>query len=487
MMSLLIVTTVLGCTSSPLAPESAIVTQIVVTPDMVTSEAGRAARFTTLSLDADGNPVPGAQVEWTSVDPSIAVVDSDGTVWSFSSGSTGVEAKSKGNGKSSAPGQVKKSAAVTVQTATQVRPDRVTDLAIESVTTSRINLVFTEVDDGTGQPSNYLFRFQIAPLSWSQAANVTFGSCGGQLSGISIGNRRVCSVSNLQDGTNYEFQVVAIRGGSTEEFGYSDLSNIVGGSTQASQEFAPANPGGAVVDLDFELYANTTALRDAKLDFGGGAEDLGLNKIFLDENVAFPGLTKSMRYDWVNQGTGSVSIGRGIDLPSEARELWVEIPIRWSTNFTTCNPADPPCDHKTLFLQVSPDGNGRWDIHFGGGGAPGPTAWVVVSSPWGRVEGDSGEPKFQTSTGQAANEYFDGQWHIVRWHVRHSTNVDTMNGLIELWVDGVLLGSYSGFSTNTGTRIRRILVGRNKDKGLDSGTESMWTGRVRAWDTDPGW
>lgn len=240
MMSLLVVTTILGCTSSPLAPESAVVTQIVVTPDMVTSEAGRIARFTTLSLDADGNPVPGAQVEWSSVDPSIAVVDSDGTVWSFSSGSTGVEARSKRNGKSTAPGQVKKAAAVTVQTATQVRPGRVTDLAVDTVMGNTIILVFTEVGDGTGQPSNYLFRFQIAPLSWSQAANVTFGSCGGRLSGIAIGNRRVCSVSSLSWGTTYEFQVIAFRGSITQDPIYGDLSNVTGASTEESQASAPA-------------------------------------------------------------------------------------------------------------------------------------------------------------------------------------------------------------------------------------------------------
>jgi hypothetical protein len=44
-----------------------------------------------------------------------------------------------------------------------------------------------------------------------------------------------------------------------------------------------------------------------------------------------------------------------------------------------------------------------------------------------------------------------------------------------------------GFSTNDGTKIRAILLGRNKDKGLDEGTESVWIGRVRAWNEDPGW
>jgi hypothetical protein len=67
---------------------------------------------------------------------------------------------------------------------------------------------------------------------------------------------------------------------------------------------------------------------------------------------------------------------------------------------------------------------------------------------------------------------------------------------MRLWIDGKIIydtkeleanhGS-PRFSTNDDTRIRAILIGRNKDKGLDSGTESMWVGRVRAWRDDPGW
>ncbi|MFQ5530170.1 MAG: Ig-like domain-containing protein [Gemmatimonadota bacterium] len=245
-MSLLVVTTMLGCISQPLLPEDMEVAEIMVSPDIVVSQAGRAARFTALSLDAQGNPIPGAEVEWSSLDPSVAVVDPDGTVWSFSSGSTGVEAKSKGrNGKSTAPGQVKKAAAVQVDDPTEPRPETVSNLRVDTVFSGNVHLVFTEVDDGTGQPANYMFRFQVAPLSWPQATHVAFGSCGGQLSGISVGNERVCSVSNLQAGTRYEFQVIAFRGDITQDPVYGDLSAIVGAST-------PSAPAGLITRHTFE-------------------------------------------------------------------------------------------------------------------------------------------------------------------------------------------------------------------------------------------
>jgi hypothetical protein len=95
-----------------------------------------------------------------------------------------------------------------------------------------------------------------------------------------------------------------------------------------------------------------------------------------------------------------------------------------------------------------------------------------------------------------ANKYFDEQWHVLRLHAKNSTDVNTYDARMRLWMDGVLLYDSEqlrqqygapGFSTNDGATIRAILLGRNKDKGLNIGTESVWIGRVRAWRQDPGW
>ena len=131
---------------------------------------------------------------------------------------------------------------------------------------------------------------------------------------------------------------------------------------------------------------------------------------------------------------------------------------------------------------------------------------MTMSGPDGRREGgderswgvastlkllDGPKPKLDV-----ANKYFDEQWHLLRLHAKHSTDANTYDARMRLWMDDVLLYDSEqlrqqygapGFSTNDGARIRAILIGRNKDKGLDNGTESMWIGRVRAWRTDPGW
>jgi hypothetical protein len=97
---------------------------------------------------------------------------------------------------------------------------------------------------------------------------------------------------------------------------------------------------------------------------------------------------------------------------------------------------------------------------------------------------------------EVANDYFDEEWHVLRLHAKHSSSPDAFDGRMRLWLDYNLLYDSKqltdqfgapGFATKAGARIRAILIGRNKDKGLDKGTESVWIGRVRAWKEDPGW
>ena len=262
-----------------------------------------------------------------------------------------------------------------------------------------------------------------------------------------------------------------------------------------------------VLEVDLESFSSTDELRADRKVFATG--NLNLDRIHLDKTVAYSegGLTRSMRYDWTDQGTKSVSIGRGIRLPHEVRELWTEVIIRWSPNFTTCNPADPPCDHKTIFYQVAPDGNYRWAWHMGGGaGEVGPEASINMVSPRAEIHGGNDgrstwglvavSRKYPSVQMVKANPYFDGQWHVLRLHAKHSSDSKTYDARMRLWIDGVLIydtdemqrvAGAPGFATLDNTRIRAILLGRNKDKGLDSGTESMWIGRVRAYKTDPGW
>jgi len=489
--------------SSSLGPSEIEIEEIEITPSSLSVEGGHLARFSVKAFDKDSAVIPGAPISFESSDRSVAVVDGDGTIWAFRSGDVTVTAKpGRGANGNIPPGQARKSATVSVSGVDGSRPGTVTDLAVDEVSASTVKLTFTEVDDGAGAPASYLIRFQIAPMEWGDAADVLFGSCAAPVSGTEAGAPKACTVSNLKAGTRYEFQLVAFRGALGGTIVYGDLSNRVSATTPGISTASQIPPW---LDLNFEKYGSTEELRAAETDFLNGVEDLGIENIFLDTSLGYQGggLSRSMRYDWVDQGASTRSIGRGVLLPEPVDEVWVELALRWSENFTTCHPENPPCDHKTFFLQVTPDLNYRWSVHFGGGaGEAGPETNITIAAPRGKVIGFPDAVAWQMYTipyprpYTGANQYFDGAWHIVRLHVKHSTDVDTYNARIQLWVDGrltydtdVLQSEYGApaFSTATGTKVRAILLGRNKDKGLDSGTESMWIGRVRAWRDDPGW
>lgn len=231
----------------------------------------------------------------------------------------------------------------------------------------------------------------------------------------------------------------------------------------------------------WEKYSGTEDFRsNAKSD--GLTELLGLDRIFLDFSSPVPGLTRSLRYDWVNQGARSISIGVGVPFPSEVTEAWTEVQLRYSRNYRVCHPESLPCDHKLLFLQITPDLNGRWETKNGGMGEhsnPG------ISFGWEGVGGDI------RATTQKLTPLVDEEWYTYRMYTKQPSGRGAADGAVKVWIDGVLVGEGYNFAINQQTQantwVQAILVGRNKDKGQDSGTESLWVGRIRVWNSDPGW
>lgn len=243
--------------------------------------------------------------------------------------------------------------------------------------------------------------------------------------------------------------------------------------TASDSPAPPSKP--AWFEFDPSTFKDTATLRAACSSFDNCIEDLGIQNIFFDSTTGYDGRKGAMRYDWTNQGCNSRSVGRALRLPSKVTEVWVEFAIRWSTNFLSYNAKCPPGAHKLFFGSVTPDLNGRWAIHWGQQSPP-----LGISAEWAGNLGDT--PQFHNG-----QQYWDGNWHVVRVHWKHSTNSTSKDGRYQMWIDGKKVYDNTTLSTPTGTAIHSLALGRNKDKGLDTGTESLWWGLVRAWNTDPGW
>lgn len=112
-------------------------------------------------------------------------------------------------------------------------PGTVSNLAASASGTS-VNLSFTEVDDGTGQPAKYAVRLSSAGALWGGAPDVTQGTCATPVAGSAIGASKSCVINGLAASTAYQFQIVAFRG--TLDTGtavFGQLSNLASATTGA--------------------------------------------------------------------------------------------------------------------------------------------------------------------------------------------------------------------------------------------------------------
>ena len=91
-------------------------------------------------------------------------------------------------------------------------PALVGDLAARGEGSEQVVLSFTEVDDGTGEPADYLVRFSETPYEhWGTAQAVGTGTCAGEIEGSAVGQSRACSITGLSPDTEYGTQIIAYR------------------------------------------------------------------------------------------------------------------------------------------------------------------------------------------------------------------------------------------------------------------------------------
>lgn len=256
-------------------------------------------------------------------------------------------------------------------------------------------------------------------------------------------------------------------------------ATVQGSSDSATLTVMPR----AAVRQEWERYAGTSDFRSEAAG-DGLTELLGLDGIHVDFEDPPSELTRSLRYDYLAQGADAQHRGVGVPLPDAVPELWAEVGFRLSDNYLPCHPSSPPCDHKFVFLQFARNGDGRVAFHLTGGGQPLKPENELVH----HVAIGHGSTQRAGFVGPSLASLKDGEWHHLRLYGRVSSAPGVPDAALRVWIDGELRGEITdGVTNRPGQLIRAILVGRNKDKGRDTGTESVWVGRIRIWTSDPGW
>ena len=209
---------------------------------------GDTLMVTAVARDAQGQVMSDPGIEWTSHNPDIATVDSMGKITAQALGVALITASAACCSADS--GSFVVEAEIT-------DPAQVTDLQISSVTENSVTLQWTEVDDGTGSPTDYALRYDSPSLSWGPAAGSEV-----TVAGTGIGVTTTFTVTGLAPSATYEFGVVAYRGTLNVDAVFGPLSNFVSATTAGgplTAGSASATPGDGRVTLSATQPTGGTA------------------------------------------------------------------------------------------------------------------------------------------------------------------------------------------------------------------------------------
>jgi hypothetical protein len=240
-------------------------------------------------------------------------------------------------------------------------------------------------------------------------------------------------------------------------------------STYTSTADLISDPRG-IYSKSEDFYDNTS--------IGGGSSNVqngAAGTIELDRSDGYGSLTQSMKYTWFSYSSAGPggSLGRYVALTSGA-ERWVEIAFKFSSNFKTYFGFSGGAAYKWVFNGGPRIGHG-WALELVGNGG-------VVDQYFEDSSGGTSEHPSPYSNNFSLSNLADGNWHILRIHIRKSP------ALYDLTIDGVRnrtpLTSWS-----TSASIGSLRLGSNINMRPVNNVQTLKYGYVKVWyaGNDPGW
>jgi hypothetical protein len=126
-------------------------------------------------------------------------------------------------------------------------PARVDDVQVSSVSTTSVQLSWTEVDDGTGVAADYVVAYGTPTVTLPVSTESVV-----LVEGVTIGAQLFATVDGLERGTSYEFVIASYRGDLDSLPVFGPLSAIVDTTTEAD---AP----GDIASLTAPVVGSTSA------------------------------------------------------------------------------------------------------------------------------------------------------------------------------------------------------------------------------------
>lgn len=258
----------------------------------------------------------------------------------------------------------------------------------------------------------------------------------------------------------------------TEYFYTLEVDDDDAGTDDTPTVSATPSASAPLLEEDFSEYSSTANMLADPRDIYETSEDAQTAQMVLDESEGYGALTQCMRYDWPDRSgvCTDYTIGRNLVLPEALTEMWLEVVVKfsavWSTVNAGCGGVSNP-DYKFIFGRV----NGiesRFETVLGNGGN------AIINGYPTNEEADTVDA--------VLSDLVDEEWHVFRWHWK----IGSGNGIDRMWIDGVLESDLTSINTGSTTSFYGVALGRNMNQGPDQTQQMKW-GRIRIYDTNPGW
>lgn len=366
------------------------------------------------------------------------------------------------------------SAVVSGSTLAGVDPATVTDLEVVGATSSSVTLRWTQVDDGAGNPANYVIGYATPDLVWSDALNSLV-----EVSGSEVGEAGSYTIGGLDANTVYEFQIAAFSGERTtgEAFGApSAVVQTTTGSPASSEPFFADN---------FDSGTKTNAN-----GFSWGAIEAvsvsSARSVSGDYSLAFT-------FGPDAPGEDSYSEQR-FNMGRYLSEYWVEYMLFVPSNFV--HRGDSPNNNKFFMTwrdTYSDVSGGTWRIGYEYQGTS--STLRPMSSRWDFNSWESSglnHPQQGAPFIGGAGPIQLGQWSQVRMQFKAASNRSASDGIMRMWINGTLFAElttgrfHNAYDTPPDASLRNGYFLGWSNSGFAAQT-IFYIDDVKFYDGNPGW
>ena len=446
---------------SPADSVQVVVTQVPasidVTPATVSLSVGQTRQLSAVVRDTNGHAIPGAPVQWSSTQTSVASVDGSGKVLGLAEGAAIVRAAS---------GSVTKD--VPVEVTPPAALGRVTDLRVASTTQNAITLQWTEVGNGAGGPADYAVAYGSPTIPDPAPYEIRKGR--------SVGATASHTFSGLPAGAAYQFVVVPFRAMAGD--------TTVGPFSNAVQARTEGGSGGAapIFSDGFESGGLGSA--------SGGFSWDGSQRTDVTGARPYSG-SRSLEFTYGSDAWGADSFSEQRFSYPATSQIWIEYWLYVPQNYR--HRADEPSNNKFFRLFSEPDdGTFSLTLETLASGNETVSATDRFKSESG---GNLGIPYKTEGTANvigptAAYPIQIGTWTRIRIHFHSSSNGLTRDGRVEFWANDTLVKSLDwDFWPNKGSgpvRIDRGYLLGWANSGFSQQTK-FYIDDFKLWTSDPGW